>query len=173
MTRKAEFGMVAFVVVVACLVATACYARSRVWEAEVRQVGNSPCFATDRAAGTNEVIEIGALSVFEVKPGGHEVWALASQARDSLVLVAGKCIEYADKVPGTLDIVAPHSLSTNTAYGITMNASFRLRNKKESRKYRAFFCLIDSSAGAVVHQVTWSENERRWRWDECGASAAP
>jgi len=146
---------------------SACHARSRVWEAQVRQVRNAPCFAiADSPDARDHAAEIGALSVFEAAPGGREVWALESSRSGGLVVPAGECLEYGDERLGAKTIIPSSPLTAGKAYGLSINA--KVNGNSPSKSYRAYFCLIPRASGnPVVHQVQWDGRTEQWRWDVC------
>ncbi|MDN5780751.1 MAG: hypothetical protein L0H23_01795 [Luteimonas sp.] len=153
----------------ACAVST--HAMSRVWDAEVRQVANSPCFAIGDAPDVRgHAAEIGVLSVFEVQADGREVWAVGSKAKEALILRTGECLEYGDDISGANTMVQPQPLSAGKAYGISFNA--KVGSVGPSRRYRAYFCLVRTNdEDVVVQQVKWDRDEGAWRWDVCGLAA--
>lgn len=162
--------LITSVVLAACWI-SACHATSRVWEAKVTQSANTPCFAIGAPAEERvPPIEVGEISVFEVHPGGREVWAVSARKRGGVVLRSGECLQYGFEAPDVDVLVSPRGLELEYRYAVSINAGVNDDGRRGSRQYRAHFCVTSVDGERLaVHQVQWDRTTGEWGWDVCAS----
>jgi hypothetical protein len=141
-------------------------ARSRLGEAEVRQVDEDPCFTitakeAQRAGGT---LRISALSVYDasVTPT-TEIWSFTSKLAKMPTLSSAACIRYG-QVPSGTDGTKSEPLKVGKLYGVILSTE-RVDSSDPTFGYDAKFCLVEKHDGGVrVQQVIYNQG---WRSEVC------
>lgn len=163
-----------FVAFFAFAVCTGCAATSRMGEATVKQVGDSPCFAIapqEEARRGMPLLQAVVVSDESARPAADIWWTMLSPGQQKEPISAQRCLVYGEPIKGGKNSGAAPTLVPGKRYSVFINAR-PADGTDPTFGFVARFCVTRKSAGqTAVHEVLWDEKASRWNDDACGAPA--
>lgn len=178
-TELCRRPMVPLAAITVCLAAFcgSCQARSQIWEGQVRQEGDLPCFTVENSKETQRMAPVLAfISVAEIDESGAEermVWMVSVTGHVGTALSPRECIQYGASIPGTTVNTPASVLYAGKRYEVFINSDIGKAGHRQNRRYHAHFCLTNTASRTQVHQVRWDERASQRHWDVCGIQNGP
>jgi len=158
-----------------CFVGGCFYERPFGYPVQIRQQGDTPCFAIENNRETRRSpLAVAGISVYRYdsdrapqEGAAQEVWAHnyfnvgEYPTVTSYFITPSQCILYND------DDKAP-ALEIGKKYSVNIHTYVEQMGSGEPRLYYGYFCLSNNKSGStVVHKVEWDDHKGGFNWDIC------
>jgi len=158
-----------------CFLSGCFYERPFGYPAQIRQQGDTPCFAIENNRETRRApLAVASVEVYRYDSDraphegvAQEIWIHRYFNVDGHPVVTpyfitpGQCILYND------DGNAP-ALEIGKKYKVNIGTYIEQMGSGEPRLYYGYFCLSnDKSGNTIVHKVEWDDRKEGFNWDIC------